>query len=236
MPLTRMLSQYFNWQVDYLFLIVLMIIAFIYFLNFLPSVKTNQNQINFKSELALLKNKETLFVLFSSLITFIGYGSLFTYVTPYLLELFPKVDHILSYYLIIMGLACFSGNLCGGYISDRIGFKKALLIGTAIQMVLTGLIFVFQNQMWITLILILLWQFMGWFIGLQLNTGINITTQNKSSFILNLNSSNIQLGQAFGLSIAVFIIKSFGIQSLSLLTLSSTLLILLISTILKEKT
>ncbi|MGT2958523.1 hypothetical protein A9Q68_06635 [Streptococcus bovimastitidis] len=235
MPLTRMLSQYFNWQVDYLFLIVLMIIAFIYFLNFLPSVKSNQNDINFKSELALLKNKETLFVLFSSLITFIGYGSLFTYVTPYLLELFPNVDHILSYYLIIMGLSCFSGNLFGGYMSDRIGFKKALLMGTASQILLTALIFAFQKQMWVTLILILLWQFMGWFVGLQLNTGINITTQNKSSFILSLNSSNIQLGQAFGLSIAVFIIKSFGIQSLSLLTLSSAVLILLISTVLKER-
>ncbi len=76
---------------------------------------------------------------------------------------------------------------------------------------------------------------MGWFVGLQLNSGINITTQNKSSFILSLNSSNIQLGQAIGLSIAVSVIKAFGIQSLTLLTLSSALLVLIIASLLKER-
>lgn len=75
----------------------------------------------------------------------------------------------------------------------------------------------------------------GWFIGLQLNTGISIRPQNKSSFILSLNSSNIQPGQAIGLSIAVLVIKAFGIQSLTLLTLSSALLVLMIASLLKER-
>ncbi|MCK1191625.1 hypothetical protein MXZ21_07520 [Streptococcus uberis] len=73
---------------------------------------------------------------------------------------------------------------------------------------------------------------MGWFVGLQLNTEISIRPQNKSSFIL---SSNIQLGQAIGLSIAVLMIKAFGIQSLTLLTLSSALLLLMIASLLKER-
>lgn len=76
---------------------------------------------------------------------------------------------------------------------------------------------------------------MGWFVGLQLNTRISIRPQNKSSFILSLNSSNIQLGQAIGLSIAVLVIKAFGIQSLTLLTLSSALLVLMIASFLKER-
>lgn len=76
---------------------------------------------------------------------------------------------------------------------------------------------------------------MGWFVGLQLNTRISIRPQNKSSFILSLNSSNIQLGQAIGLSIAVLVIKAFGIQSLTLLTLSSALLVLIIASFLKER-
>lgn len=75
----------------------------------------------------------------------------------------------------------------------------------------------------------------GWFVGLQLNTGISIRPQNKSSFILSLNSSNIQPGQAIGLSIAVLVIKAFGIQSLTLLTLSSALLVLMIASLLKER-
>lgn len=77
---------------------------------------------------------------------------------------------------------------------------------------------------------------MGWFVGLQLNTGISIRPQNQSSFILSLNSSNIQPGQAIGLSIAVLVIKAFGIQSLTLLlTLSSALLVHMIASLLKER-
>lgn len=160
---------------------------------------------------------------------------LFTYLTPYLLQLFPQVNRILSFYLILSGLACFLGNLYGGYVSDKIGYKKSLLLGTFCQVLLTLLLFIFQHHFWISLILFFCWQFMGWFVGLQLNTGISIRPQNKSSFILSLNSSNIQPGQAIGLSIAVLVIKAFGIQSLTLLTLSSALLVLMIASLLKER-
>ena len=129
----------------------------------------------------------------------------------------------------------FLGQSIWGYVSDKIGYKKSLLLGTFCLVLLTLLLFIFQHHFWISLILFFCWQFMGWFIGLQLNTGISIRPQNKSSFILSLNSSNIQPGQAIGLSIAVLVIKAFGIQSLTLLTLSSALLVLMSASLLKER-
>lgn len=237
MPLTRLLSHYFDWKIDYAFLVFLMLLSLLYLIQHLSPLEKSDNdeEVNFKTELQLLKNKEILFVLFSSLIIFLGYGALFTYITPYLLKLFPQVNSFLSIYLIINGIGCFVGNLFAGYVCDKIGYKKALLIGTGTQALLTGLMCLFHHVMWLTLILVFLFEFMGWYNGLQLNSGIATTTENKSSFILSLNSSNIQLGQAFGLSIAVIVIKDFGIHSLTLLTLATTLLVLTTSLILREK-
>ena len=58
----------------------------------------------------------------------------------------------------------------------------------------------------IQLVMICLWMVNGWFIGLQINTAITIVTQNKSSLMISLNSSGIQLGQVLGTSIAAMII------------------------------
>jgi predicted MFS family arabinose efflux permease len=63
----------------------------------------------------------------------------------------------------------------------------------------------------------------SWFTGLQLNTGITQETQNKSSFLISLNSSSIQLGSAIGSSLAAIVISLFGIQHIVFIALLASL-------------
>lgn len=68
----------------------------------------------------------------------------------------------------------------------------------------------------------------GWFIGLQINTAITIVTQNKSSLMISLNSSGIQLGQALGTSIAAMIIIKANISFIVLLSTVTSIIVFII--------
>ena len=211
-PLTRTLSAIYSWQNIFVVLIILMILALIYFIFYLPDIHQDMKPLNLKSELELLKQRNVAVVLIASIVTFIGYGAFYTYLTPYIVNQFPKFETYMSFLLMVIGFCSFFGNILGGFICDRLGFYKSLSIGTAIQILISICIFVTRNLMLANIIFVLLWMISGWFIGLQINTAITVVTQNKSSLMISLNSSGIQLGQAIGASIASILIANISIS------------------------
>lgn len=233
-PLTRILIATYPWQVIFVVLIILMIISLCYLIFNLPEVSQVQKPVHLKDELSMMKQRNVAITLLSSIITFVGYGAFYTYLTPYLVESFPQLDVYMGVILCAIGFCSFSGNLLGGFVCDRIGYYKSLCLGTAFQLIISILIFITKDIMIINLILVFIWMINGWFIGLQINTGITIVTENKSSLMISLNTSGIQLGQAIGTSIISVVITSVGI-SFTIVTPIITSLIVLIILILNYK-
>ena len=223
-PLTRELVKLYSWKVIFIVLIFIMVIALLYFVMYLPQIK-KQKEMNLKKELELLKDKKVLIVLVSSLITFIGYGAFYTYLTPYIIYQFPSFEASMSIFLIVIGACSFTGNLIGGFFCDRFGYEKSLIGGTFFQILITIVIFLTKEIITLQLIMIGLWMINGWFIGLQINTAITIVTHNKSSLMISLNNSGIQLGQALGTTIAAFVIAQVNISYIVLLSTFTGLIV-----------
>lgn len=234
LPICRILINHYTWQSIYFILILLMILGLIYFMIFLPEVKVKNSNQNLKTELKLLKNKKVLTVIICSLVTFIGYGAFYTYITPYIVEIFPALEPVMGGILVLIGLCSFLGNLLGGVICDQIGFKKALWLGSLAQVIIGFVIWFSKSSMYLNLIFIFLWMMTGWFIGLQLNTGINIVTNRQSSVLVSINGSIIQFAQALGGSIASLIISTFGIVWNISSSIVDSLLVIFILMILKD--
>lgn len=113
-PLTRELVALYSWKFVFLGLIFIMLLSLIYFVFFLPK-GAHQKEVNLKFELKLLKEKKVLLVLISSIMTFIGYGAFYTYLTPYIIHQFSYFEGYTSIFLMIIGLSSFIGNLIGGF-------------------------------------------------------------------------------------------------------------------------
>lgn len=211
-PLCRVLIRDFSWQSINFALIVIMGLGVLYFVFCLPTIKASGDSLHLKQELAMLKERRVLLVVLGSLITFVGYGAFYTYVTPYLVERFPLLEPYMSGLLVLIGACCFLGNLFGGVVCDKIGFEKAWWIGSVLQTVLGAAILVSQRYVVVNALFVLVWMFNGWFIGLQLNTGINLVTGRKSNLVVSINNSIIQFAQALGASIAAVVIARAGIS------------------------
>lgn len=110
-----------------------------------------------------------------------------------------------------------------------------MLLGAALQMASILLLLLFQPVKWLSVLLVILWLMSAWFTGLQLNTGIAQATQNKSSFMISINSSAIQLGGTIGSSLAAIVISLSEIQNIVYITLLACVVIILIQFISNKK-
>ena len=234
-PLTRALSSILDWRSIFWILNAMMLLSLAYFMKYLPKADHEATKLDLKKELQFFKDGKTLLLLAYTLTMFMGYNAFYTYATPYLLLLFPSIEPLMSLILVGLGLASFTGNLLGGHVSDAIGYAKSMMLGAVLQTAAMLLILVFQPSKWLSVLFIIVWLMSAWFTGLQLNTGIAQVTDNKSSFMLSINGSLIQLGGAFGASLAAVVINLSGIQSIVFVTLLTSLALILIQVVSMRK-
>ncbi len=213
----------------------MMIAALIYFHFNLTEGSSDSTELNLKNELNFLKDGKILFLLAYTIVVFLGYGSFYTYVTPYLLELYPSFKPVMSVILVAIGVASFIGNWVGGIVSAKIGYARSMLIGAVVHLAIVILLFVMQPLQWAALLFTMLWMMNSWFIGLQVNTSAAQVTENKSSFIISLNTSANFLDQAVGSSLAAVVITLGGIQDIIFISLLTNLLIILIQFVSNKK-
>ena len=234
-PLTRALSSILDWRSIFWILNAMMLLSLAYFMKYLPKADHEATKLDLKNELQFFKDGKTLLLLAYTLMMFMGYNAFYTYATPYLLLLFPSIEPLMSLILVALGLASFTGNLLGGHVSDAIGYAKSMMLGAVLQTAAMLLILVFQPSKWLSVLFIIVWLMSAWFTGLQLNTGIAQVTDNKSSFMLSINGSLIQLGGAFGASLAAVVINLTGIHSIVFVTLLTSLALILIQVVSMKK-
>ena len=234
-PLTRALSAVLDWRSIFWILNAMMLLSLVYFLKYLPKADHEATKLDLKNELQFFKDGKTLLLLAYTLTMFMGYNAFYTYATPYLLLLFPSIEPLMSLILVGLGLASFTGNLIGGHVSDAIGYAKSMMLGAVLQTAAMLLILVSQPSKWLSVLFIIGWLMSAWFTGLQLNTGIAQVTENKSSFMLSINGSLIQLGGAFGASLAAVVISLTGIHSIVFVTLLTSLALILIQVVSMRK-
>lgn len=227
-PLTRLVSDAVDWRGIFWTMTAIMAACFVYLHLMLDKQGQRQAPVNLGHDLAYLKNPKVWRILLFTFLMFMGYHGVYNYITPYLLELFPQAETSLSAFLVLFGLGSFLGNALGGRVCDRIGYAKAMVFGAAAQLVVVALMLPGQSVLWATVALVALWVMSSWFLGLQVNTGVAQETENKSSFLLSLTGSAIQLGSALGSSLtAVLIAQGFTRQMvyLSLITAAAITLL-----------
>ena len=234
-PLTRALSSILDWRSIFWILNAMMLLSLAYFMKYLPKADHEATKLDLKNELQFFKDGKTLLLLAYTFAMFMGYNAFYTYATPYLLLLFPSIEPLMSLILVALGLASFTGNLLGGHVSDAIGYAKSMMLGAVLQTAAMLLILVFQPSKGLSVLFIIVWLMSAWFTGLQLNTGIAQVTENKSSFMLSINSSLIQLGGAFGASLSAVVINLSGIQSIAFIALLTSLALVLIQMVSMKK-
>lgn len=81
-----------------------------------------------KAQIKSLANLKILTAQLTTLFMLAGHYMLYAYLTPFLVEAFDLSASWISICYLIFGIASVSGNAIGGWVSDKIGTSKAIIL------------------------------------------------------------------------------------------------------------
>lgn len=149
--------------------------------------------------------------------TFIGSQYiLFTYITPLLSETMGFSRNGITMVLMVSGFGAVAGNIMGGYLSDRLGWRKTLTGLCLTQMCLMPIFSLLPFNAIQLFIAVFLWAMCSWsFMAAQQTRLINLAGR-RAAVVLALNAAAVYIGAAIGSAIGGAMISGYGLLSLGL--------------------
>ncbi|MGE7090691.1 MFS transporter [Lysinibacillus sp. NPDC048646] len=196
-PMGIFVTEAFGWRAVFLGIGLLSTVSMVLIyllLEKMPVVEVTPLKVQIKS-LANLKissaHLTTLFML-------AGHYMLYAYFTPFLVEAFDLNSSWISICYLIFGIASVSGNALGGWLSDKLGSGKAILI-----VISTFSIVLFSIPYTIVafplfLIVTVLWGALSWALTPPLQNYLIQTDPKTSDIQQSLNTAALQIGISIG--------------------------------------
>jgi len=154
--------------------------------------------------------------------------TLLTYLAPWLAERFALSQQQVAAALLAYGVFAFLGNGVGGWLTDRLGPDRTLVLLGAAMVVLLPAITLLPLPFWPTLALLGAWGLLGWSVHVAQQARLARVDPQRAPLLLALHSSGIYLGLAIGATVAGLVIDRAGARwlgvagaALALLALAS---------------
>ncbi|MCM3702655.1 MFS transporter [Paenibacillus macerans] len=211
-PLGRIIASANDWRIIFTGLGVLSLIAMLILLVTIPKSE-GEAHVPIRKQLTLLKSPRITVALSISFFWIMGYTILYTYITPFLLDITGMSERMVSIGLFAFGLASIIGSQVGGYGTDKWGIPRTMIGGLLFHAGILFLLAAFAHSSMIVLPLLMLWSFFAWSMGPVQQVYLIGMAPQASGIILSLNTSIVQLGTAVGAVIGGIIVESFSLTA-----------------------
>ncbi|BBI33918.1 MFS transporter [Cohnella abietis] len=211
-PLGRVIASSYDWKIIFTGIGVLSLIAMLVLLRTIPKSE-GEAHVPIRKQLALLKNPRISVTLSIGFFWILGYMILYTYITPFLLDITGMSERMVSIGLFAFGLASLLGSQVGGYGVDKWGIPRTMIGGLIFHSGILLLLTAFSHSSMFVLPLLMLWSFFAWSMGPVQQVYLISMAPQASGIILSLNSSIVQLGMAVGAVIGGVIVEGISLTA-----------------------
>jgi DHA1 family inner membrane transport protein len=149
--------------------------------------------------------------------TFIGAQYvLFTYIAPLLSMTMGFGRDGIAFMLMIAGVGAVAGNVIGGYMSDRFGWRVTLTIVCLIQASVLPVFSFLPLPPVALMAVVFFWSLGSWSFMAAQQTRLITLAGHRAPVVLALNAAAIYLGAAVGSSLGGLLINTLGLLSLGI--------------------
>ena len=117
-PLMTKLTQVMGWREAFYFISALGLITIISLILALPS-HLQGKELNVRNELRILRKPQVLLGMLSTVLGASAMFTLYTYITPMLMQFIQASDQMITIMLVIIGIGFTVGNYLGGLFADK---------------------------------------------------------------------------------------------------------------------
>ena len=206
-PIGRVVASHYDWNVIFIGLGVIGLLFSALTLFTIPKTVAEEPVPLREQFKFLMKPRITAYLL----ITFLWLGSysvVFTYISPYFLNIFGMSNQGVTTALFIFGIASAIGSKLGGFSTDKWGSFRTLTGGMLLHAIAL-LLFPFIGQFaFLFYVLLIFWALSAWSSGTPIQFQLISLAPAAASIVLSLHSASGQLGMAAGAGIGGIAVKN----------------------------
>ncbi|MEL6619421.1 MAG: MFS transporter [Pseudomonadota bacterium] len=141
---------------------------------------------------------------------------LYTYIAPLLSETMGYGRDGVTAVLVIFGIGAVIGNILGGILADRIGWRRTLTVLCLCQMAVMPMFSLLPVNDVLLMALALAWSVSGWSFMSGQQVRLIGAAGARAPVVLALNAAAIYVGAAVGSALGAGVITQFGLSSVGL--------------------
>lgn len=212
-PIGRIVAATYDWKVIFWGIGLFTLLGIFAIAKTIPTTN-DEASVSLGKQLALLKNPKIATALGVTFFVFIGYSVVNTYITPFLTSVMSFSGGVVSVILFTLGVASLIGSKLGGFLADRTGTARTLVISMIVQTLSLALLSIAVSSNFIAISVLLLWTIAAWTFGPTQNFNLLSLAPEASGIMLSLNSTFVQLGFAVGAGIGGVAVGGSSIMSI----------------------
>ncbi|MDQ6600686.1 MFS transporter [Bacillus salipaludis] len=213
-PIGRFITSAYGWKFVFIGIAFLVLLVIFIVLNTIPKINGGAS-IPLTRQIAMFKKPKIALALSITFFLMTGYGIIFTYLSPFLVNTVGMSDSLLSITLLVLGVASLIGSKLGGLSADKRGviftLNRGLLVNVTSLIVLSFI----SHSIIAVFIILTIWSFAGWSSGATQQYNLATISPESSDVLLGLNQSMMQLGFAVGAGIGGVIVGQVSISSIT---------------------
>ncbi len=208
-PLGVLISDYIGWRFLFLLIALLSLLVFVVMSFTLERIQPEQ-VVSLRTQLTSLKNIKIMSAHFVTCLVLAGHYTLYAYFTPFLETMMNIGGTSISTAYFIFGVAAVSGGMVGGFLSDRIGTTKSILLVVSLfAFVMFILPFATFNLYVFTFVLIF-WGVLSWGISPPQQSYLIQSAPETANIQQSVNLTFLQLGIAAGSAFGGIVFERTG--------------------------
>ncbi|TSB47330.1 MFS transporter [Alkalicoccobacillus porphyridii] len=211
-PLGVLIGEAYGWRILFLIIAVLTLIAGLIIMKFLDPVPPEQVS-SVRDQLRSLKNVKLSSAHVVTLLVLAGHYTMYAYFAEYLNVTMNAEPYWVSVAFFVFGISAVSGGGIGGWVTDRIGPERTVLLFTVLFFVVLATMPLTNQSVILFTVSLIIWGMLSWSIA-PAQQGYLIKTAPRTSDIQqSINTSALQFGIAIGSGIGGLVVNGFSVEA-----------------------
>ncbi|OPA75167.1 MFS transporter [Paenibacillus selenitireducens] len=205
-PLGMILGNAYGWRAPFFMISCLSVLAMIAIGRYIRKTPPVPS-LPLRTQLKTLRNGKIISAHLISIFMLTGHLTLYAYLTPFLQETLHINTSLLSVFYFIFGIAAVAGGGIGGWVSDKFGSERSIVMIVTVFGVMMFLMPLSTFSIYACIVVMMIWSMLSWSISPSLQSYLIQSAPESAEIQQSLNNSAIHIGIALGSGIGGVVIE-----------------------------